>query len=58
MKALLAIALGAAAVYLALKANDRRARVIPTLQPMRDAPSQRPEPLRDRDLGVLQGAPF
>lgn len=58
MKTLLGIALGAAVIYLALKATDKQARSLPTLQPVQDADPQLPEPLSNGDLKVAQNAPF
>ena len=58
MKVLLGIALGAAVVYLTLKATEKRVRTVPTLHPVEDADAQLPEPLGERDLKVAQNAPF
>jgi len=58
MKALLAIALGAAVIYLALTTSKNRTRSVPTLQPVRDAEPLRPEPLSESDLNVAQNAPL
>ena len=58
MKVLLGIALGAAVVYLTLKATEQRPRSVPTLRPVEDAEPQLPEPLGERDLKIAQNAPF
>jgi hypothetical protein len=58
MKVLLGIALGAAVVYLTLKASESRGRAVPTLRPVEDADPPLPEPLGELDLKVAQNSPL